>query len=743
MQLSDSEEVREILSSVGMNHFKYDNKMMLISDPEGTVVAQDITTGKLLGLCSGINLSSDLAFINIYAVKPEYQGLGIGSALWDKAIEHIGDRNVIIYTGDKKIENYYKNCRNFSVVHKRKKLIMTGNPVLKSLTDSIPGICLVDMNDKNIADVIEYDKQVCDGLDRSVQLRALNGQFKTASLVAIDKCNNKVMGYGTILENTSEKTMPSYTIRTMQLSDNEEVRDVLVSVDMNQFKYTTEMILTTDPEGAFVAQDITTGKLLGLCSGTNLSPELAYLCIYAVRPEYQGLGIGSALWDKAIEHIGDRNASLYASEPKVIDVYKNRQNFNKIPERRELVYKGNFVTESLITSIDGISVVDMNDNNIADVIEYDKQVCDGLDRSAQLRALNVPFKTASLVAINDSNKVKGFCFLWENIFDSEAVRKVLSSVGMNHFKYAIEMMFISDPEGTVVAQDTITGKLLGLCSGINLSSDLSYMNIYAVKPEYQRLGIGSALWDKAIEHIGDRNVILYPLDKEIENYYKTRHNFTVVPKRRRLIMTGNPVVNALTDSIRGICLVDMNDKNIADVIEYDKQVCDGLDRSAQLRALNGQFKTASLVAIEKCNNKVIGYCFVFENLHEYQRLGIGSALWDKAIEHIGDRNAILYPIDKDKENSYKNRYNFTVVPKRRIHIMTGNPVINGLSASIHGISLVDMNDKNIADVIEYDKQVCDGLNRTVQLRALNGQFKTANTKLGDKTDSVLVLHIKR
>ncbi|CAG2103008.1 unnamed protein product [Medioppia subpectinata] len=492
MQLSDSEEVREILTLVDLPHHPNEIKLMIITDPEGTVVAQDITTGKLLGYCSILNLSSELSYVFVYAVRPECQGLGIGTALWDKAMKRVGDRNITLQASEPKVIDIYKNRQNFTLIPERRLVIASGKPVVNALMASITGICLVDMNDKNIADVIEYDKQVCDGLDRSVMLTALNGRFETTSLVAI-KHSNQVMGYCVIFELLSgslfviplyadnqqiaelllgkclqripnwetkeitlsywdsnpesievvnklglkpmhelqamftkkiidgqlhkiimcEKTMPSYTIRTMQLSDYNEVREILTLVDLPQHSNEIEMMFITDPEGTVVAQDITTSKLLGYCGILNLSPELSYVFVYAVRPECQGLGIGTALWDKAMKRVGDRNITLQASEPKVIDIYKNRQKFTLIPDRRLVIASGKPVINALTASIRGISLVDMNDKNIADVIEYDKQVCDGLDRTVQLRALAIQFKTTNLVAINDSNQVMGYCLILE------------------------------------------------------------------------------------------------------------------------------------------------------------------------------------------------------------------------------------------------------------------------------------------------------------------------------------------
>ncbi|CAG2100127.1 unnamed protein product [Medioppia subpectinata] len=431
MQLSDEKSVQQIWLSIGWDLLEGEHEMLLMTDPNGLFVAQDINTDKVLGVCCSVNLSQEISFIYEYGVLKECQGLGIGTALWEKACQLV---------------------------------------------------------------------KVCDGLDRSAQLRAINGPFKSIGVVAIND-SKQVMGY------------------------------------------------------CFVSDT-------GICSGFNLSPELAYMCVYAVRPEYQGLGIGTALWDKAMKHMGDRNASLFGNNQKVNDIYKNKHNFTFIPQRKLLRMRGKPVLNNLITSIDGIFVVDMNDKNIADVIEYDKQVCDGLNRSAQLRALNGPFKSIGVVAFNDRKQVVGFCFASETLSGK--------------------------------------GKLLGVCCSVNLSPELSFIYSYAVRPEYQGLGIGTALWDKAMKHMGDRNASLFGDNQKVNDIYKNKHNFTFIPQRKRIQMSGKPVVNGLTDSIPGICLVDMNDKNIADVIEYDKQVCDGLDRSAQLRALNGQFKSIGVVAINDC-----------------------------------------------------------------------------------------------------------------------------------------------
>ncbi|CAG2107388.1 unnamed protein product [Medioppia subpectinata] len=166
----------------------------------------------------------------------------------------------------------------------------------------------------------------------------------------------------------SANRKPSFIVRHFQLSDCEEVRQIWNELHFMGTKYNNEIMLKTDPKCIFVAQDIDSGKLLGMTSGINISPELAHVGQYGVKPEYQGLGIGSALWDEMMAHMGDRNVSLYAATPKIFA-------------------KGYVNTSNLVDSIDGMSLVPIDDNNIGDVIEYDKSVTNGVDRRLMFEAL--------------------------------------------------------------------------------------------------------------------------------------------------------------------------------------------------------------------------------------------------------------------------------------------------------------------------------------------------------------------
>ena len=98
--------------------------------------------------------------------------------------------------------------------------------------------------------------------------------------------------------------------------------------------------------------------------------DMAFIGQYAVLPEYQGKGIGSALWKAMMTHIGtERNVSLYAAK-EMIPKYRDRSNFIVIPKKCGLWFSGKFNSNQLIEAIDGISVLPISEDNIEKVVQY-------------------------------------------------------------------------------------------------------------------------------------------------------------------------------------------------------------------------------------------------------------------------------------------------------------------------------------------------------------------------------------
>lgn len=51
-------------------------------------------------------MHSDTGFLGLYAVQPELQGRGIGLSMYNRVMQHFGDRNVGLYSLEKHLHTY-------------------------------------------------------------------------------------------------------------------------------------------------------------------------------------------------------------------------------------------------------------------------------------------------------------------------------------------------------------------------------------------------------------------------------------------------------------------------------------------------------------------------------------------------------------------------------------------------------------------------------------------------------------
>ncbi|XP_054165752.1 uncharacterized protein F36G3.2-like [Oppia nitens] len=224
LRVSDADSVRQIWTESGFMAMKYGPEIWRKSFSEGLFVAEDVSTGQVIGYCDGVNLTNDLAFIGGYSVKPEYRGQGIGAALWAKAVTYMGtDRNIALFAATQAMGDYYRTKCGFGVVPDRRLVHMTGQVVVNDdIIKNIDGITLSVITNEILPLVVKYDSNVCAGLNRTVYIKELTKSPDTWNLVAINE-NRDVVGYCIIYTTTTEVTMvgPLY-------ADNDKIAELLV-----------------------------------------------------------------------------------------------------------------------------------------------------------------------------------------------------------------------------------------------------------------------------------------------------------------------------------------------------------------------------------------------------------------------------------------------------------------------------------------------------------------------------------
>ena len=146
---------------------------------------------------------------------------------------------------------------------------------------------------------------------------------------------------------------------------------------------------------------------MGFITGLNLSDDLGFIGQYAVRNAYQGLGIGSALWNKALRHIGsDRNVGLH-SAPDMAQKYK-KSGFGTDSGIKMHLFKGRVDCCRMLEKVEGIAVIAINEENIGKVIQYDRQICKGIDRSALIEDQTIGPDIVAVVALNERQEAVGY-----------------------------------------------------------------------------------------------------------------------------------------------------------------------------------------------------------------------------------------------------------------------------------------------------------------------------------------------
>lgn len=88
----------------------------------------------------------------------------------------------------------------------------------------------------------------------------------------------------------------------------------------------------------------------------------------------------------------------------------------------------------------------------------------------------------------------------------------------------------------------IPGRIIGVCSSFNIGHQLSVFGEYCIVPLYRRLGIGTALWSRCIEHsarAATSNAAIMAVPGNVGKYRK-KSGFAVIPARKVVQFSGYP-----------------------------------------------------------------------------------------------------------------------------------------------------------------------------------------------------------
>ena len=151
-----------------------------------------------------------------------------------------------------------------------------------------------------------------------------------------------------------------------------------------------------------------------MCAGVFVDPNVAFIGLYAVKPRFQGRGIGISIWNKLMaDHIKDKNVGLYAV-PEHLTTYRDKAGFKVQDSIRMLVYECDNLTASgkvdlsnfcddLVKSLANVDLIiirpedSVNEELLIQLTNYDSSVT-FVNRSKLLKATLKEKDTISLIA---------------------------------------------------------------------------------------------------------------------------------------------------------------------------------------------------------------------------------------------------------------------------------------------------------------------------------------------------------
>lgn len=140
--------------------------------------------------------------------------------------------------------------------------------------------------------------------------------------------------------------------------------------------------------------------------------------------------------------------------------------------------------------------------------------------------------------------------------------------GWNPGKYEVEPLYAADPCGYKILE--VDGKPIASLASVKHSSDLAFLGLYIVKPEFRGKGYGKLLWDISMGTLTDcKSIGLNGVLTQADNYRKSGFLPYHLNTRWRGV-----TVRSLEklEPAKDICLKKKDDFSFSKLVDYDAKI---------------------------------------------------------------------------------------------------------------------------------------------------------------------------
>ena len=167
----------------------------------------------IISFCCGNKYDPRCALVSFYATRLGYEGLGLGSSVWNETVnKYLKDCPNIGLCSSKNAEEMYQEKAGFKVKDHIGMLVFKSNDSkthlmrIKPTTEESIKIKVIPVTESNWNQLVSYDKEVS-GLDRNEFLKLTLDHPGVCCFIAIDAATDTVVGYSAVKPTKSKNSI--------------------------------------------------------------------------------------------------------------------------------------------------------------------------------------------------------------------------------------------------------------------------------------------------------------------------------------------------------------------------------------------------------------------------------------------------------------------------------------------------------------------------------------------------------